>query len=76
MTSTRSITPIHPDRNRPRFGSLTRAFAILAGTAVACLMFVASAAAVPLRTLVAFDRAAGQTPENLAIARDGAPSAP
>jgi sugar lactone lactonase YvrE len=35
------------------------------------LVFAAGAAAAPLQTVVAFDPAAAQTPENLAIARDG-----
>jgi sugar lactone lactonase YvrE len=35
------------------------------------LVFAAGAAAAPLQTVVAFDPAAQETPENLAIARDG-----
>ena len=43
----------------------------LAGMAAVVLVFAAGAAAAPLQTVVAFNPAANETPENLAIARDG-----
>jgi sugar lactone lactonase YvrE len=43
----------------------------LAGTVAVVLVFAAGAAAAPLQTVVAFDPAAQETPENLAIGRDG-----
>ena len=43
----------------------------LAGIVVVVLVFAAGAAAAPLQTVVAFNPAANETPENLAIARDG-----
>ena len=50
---------------------LARVTARLAGTVTTVLVFAAGAAAAPLHTLVAFNPAAMETPENLAIARDG-----
>lgn len=43
----------------------------LAPVVATALLVTPNAAAAPLQTLVGFDRAAGQTPENLAIDRDG-----
>jgi sugar lactone lactonase YvrE len=44
---------------------------LLSAVAAALCLLTATAAAVAVRTLVSFDRAAGQTPESVAIARDG-----
>jgi sugar lactone lactonase YvrE len=43
----------------------------LAGAVAVLLTFAATASAAPLRTIVAFDPAARETPENLALARNG-----
>jgi sugar lactone lactonase YvrE len=60
--------------NRPRRpavrGVIRFAFALSAVAALP-LVLTARAAAVEVRTLVAFDRTAGQTPESVAIAEDG-----
>ncbi len=49
----------------------SRVTAWLAGIVAVVLVFAAGAAAAPLRTIAAFDPAAMETPENLAIAGDG-----
>ena len=50
---------------------LARVTSRLAGMVAVGLVFAAGAAAAPLKTVVAFNPAARETPENLAIARDG-----
>jgi sugar lactone lactonase YvrE len=50
---------------------ITRGGTRLVGVVAMVLVFAAGAAAAPLKTVVAFNPGAKQTPENLAIARDG-----
>jgi sugar lactone lactonase YvrE len=50
---------------------LARVTTRLAGTAAVVLVFAAGTDATPLQTVVAFNPAAQETPENLAIAHDG-----
>ena len=50
---------------------LARVTSRLAGTVALALVLAAGAAAAPLQTIVAFNPAAKETPENLAIAGDG-----
>jgi sugar lactone lactonase YvrE len=50
---------------------LARLPARLACAAIVLLVFATDAAAAPLQTVIAFDPAAHETPENLAIAQDG-----
>ena len=50
---------------------LARVTSRLAGMVAVVLVFAAGAAAAPLQTIVAFNPAAKETPENLAIAGDG-----
>ena len=59
----------HP--HRPAERGVVRFAVPLIAAAVLPLVITARASAVEARTLVSFDRAAGQTPESVAIATDG-----
>ncbi len=71
MRPTASMTSSPANRWPLSLAVLARVTTRLAGTVAVVLGFAAGAAAAPLQTVVAFNPAANETPENLAIARDG-----
>lgn len=71
MTPTALMTFRPADRRHGPVAGSGRVSTRLAGVAGLLLAFASAAAAAALRTVVAFDPAAKETPENLAIADDG-----
>ncbi len=71
MTPTTIMTSDPAKRWPVSLAGLAQVSTRLIGMAGAVLVFAAAAAAAPLRTVVAFNPAAKEIPENLAIARDG-----
>ena len=71
MNPRQPTVPARGERNRPRLTTVAVTLAMLACITVPLALFATSADAASFRTVVAFDAAAKQTPENIAIARDG-----
>lgn len=71
MRAALSMTSRPVNRWHRSLAFVARVTTRLAGMVAVALVFAAGAAAAPLQTIVAFDPAAQETPENLAVARDG-----